>query len=49
MSKMSVDNEGHLMPATFDDAGGCPLASIFAGSSLSVVVGADTVVSACGV
>lgn len=40
--KYEVDTEGHEIPATFDDAGGCPIAPILAGSSLTVASGVDT-------
>lgn len=41
VSKMEVDVEGHERPATFDDAGGCPLASMLAGPPLTVALGVN--------
>ncbi len=49
ISKKPVDEKGHERPAALDDAGGCPLASIVAGSPLTVVVGGDTDVPTVGV
>lgn len=49
VSKIPLDNEGHEIPAALDDAGGCPLAPIVAGPSLTVASGADTDVSTNGV
>ncbi len=49
ISKGSVDCEGHEIPAAMDHAGGCPLASMVAGSPFTVAVGRDTDVSTVGV